>query len=253
MRDRRGILFALTILVLLFVITSNGSASDDKINIKLIESYVKDNYLLPDKARTAIPSNRFRAVKPISETALPARRGQGQISAEIIFLEDGFFRVQILENRKIVPQQIDPLKELKQDKINLRNYVNQLPFLDSVRKKIFFTRLFETKYGLFIFYRLNELNVPSNILSIDDLTDKERNYVEGFMLVSRKAVLKPYFEIQKVDPEKAYSRELWDVFNFHERNYILIFHRVYESYEFEIYILKENEIKLIRAFQFGGL
>ncbi len=73
------------------------------------------------------------------------------------------------------------------------------------------------------------------------------------MLDSKKAVLKPNFQIQKVDPEKAYSRELWDVFNFHERNYILIFHRVYESYEFEIYILKENEIKLIRAFQFGGL
>jgi hypothetical protein len=73
------------------------------------------------------------------------------------------------------------------------------------------------------------------------------------VLTSDKVILGPRLNVQKVDPEKGYSRELWDVFNFQNQLVVLIFRRVYESYEFEVYSLRENEIELVKSFQFGGL
>ncbi len=250
---RRYVHYILIVQILFLISITYVLAFEKKVDIFRIENFIRNSYLRPDKKYEAIPVNRFRELVVISQISLRILENQEDISSEIIFLKNGLFRVRILKNGTISTEKIDPLNQLNFRSIDFKDILTQLPLPESLREGAYFTNLFETKYGIFLFYRVSQLGIRSDELSVDDLTDKERTFVEGFVLASNKAILGPRFKVQKVDPEKGYSMELWDVFNFQNQLFVLIFRRVYESHEFEVYSLKENEIKLVKSFQFGGL
>lgn len=117
-------------------------------------------------------------------------------------------------------------------------------------KNFVYEDLIETTYGEFVFFRLSNkaMDVEKPITSF------KNPFIHSFALIKNKSVLLPKLEITIEDIETGgYTRELWDVFEYNSKKYILVFNRVYESHVFELYTIENNLIVKISDIEFGGL
>lgn len=237
-----------------------GFSDAEAISFDEIKKFIYDQYLKEDKELkdTSTPINRFRNIGTPHCTQFLLPIENKKIFLERASFEDGLFDIYITvppKDQKIILKKIIPEGGRRQnDRFNLNEIFSQVPISSKLKKHLFPTRICETKFGSFIFYRLNHLSRLSKSINTEILDNEKRCFVDGFVVKQNYALLIPNFYIQKVDQEnEKYSRELWDIFPFRERVFVLIFLRLYENHIFEIYSLDQNKIKLQFSFSFGGL
>ncbi len=234
------------------IVFSGGEAKS--IAIDKLENYVRYNYLAKDKKYGKSPINNFKSLISVKQLLPKELPKKDIISAEIIALDDGIFKVILSTNNSITVEKVEFNDLLLDSKIHLSEVIQKVNLQQNLHKDIFFTEILQTKYGTYLSYRLNKLQVLSSKISIDDLTDSERLFCEGFIFIRNGSILTHEFAAQKVDPEnELYSRSLWDIFEYENHLIFLIFKREYESHGFEIYSIESSKIKLLKEFQFGGL
>ena len=79
-------------------------------------------------------------------------------------------------------------------------------------------------------------------------------YFENYVYVSGTATYFPAVEFITEDMEVGgYDRTVWDVFELEGKEFLLVFNRIYESHNFELYEASNGALKLVSFFEFGGL
>ena len=134
------------------------------------------------------------------------------------------------------------------ESISHKKNINSKLLNEFVKKnKLSITEVVNTKCGDFIFFQNYSIN----------LVNPEKNtheFYEGIAYKKNNNIYFPEVNISEVDIDTGgYDKEVWDVFSYQNKNYVLILNRVYEVHLFEYYtgkgklLVKEGEI------EFGGL
>ncbi len=235
------------LLVVLFSCSSASFAND-------LENYIRKLYLKPDRIYTYKPVNRYHFLgEPKIFNLLEEKEKSIYATSEYISLCDGLYFVQAFPG--IV------LKKIKQDvgKVIPPKILKKIE--SSVAKEnkrfvsdIIYEKFIETNKGNFIFYRIDKLDKESKDFTVEDFLDTDRWFLHSFVFVTNDMVYSPEIKIEKEDPETGgYTRNLWDIFTFNNQEYILIFNRVYERHDFEVFKINKNKLIKELEFSFGGL
>lgn len=120
-------------------------------------------------------------------------------------------------------------------------------------------KLYEAK--LFDCVTFNEkaiafIGVNAGVLNSSVDLNKSQPFYYGFAYIDfkNKMIDATEFNVKEVDLEiGSYSRSLWDVIEYEDHKYLLVLLRKYESYNFELYEIKEAELKKVGMHFIGGL
>lgn len=132
--------------------------------------------------------------------------------------------------------------------ITHKNNLNSKQLNEFLKKnKLSITELDSTKCGDFIYFQ----NKSINSLNPDKNTHE---FYEGIAYMKNETIYFPEVKISEVDIDTCgYDKEVWDVFSYHKKGYVLILDRVYEIYRFEFYTTKGNFLIKDGDIEFGGL
>lgn len=130
-------------------------------------------------------------------------------------------------------------KKMKINSESLKEFVKN--------NKLSITEVEFTKCGDFIYFQNNSIN-------LQDLVKNTHEFYEGVAYKKNKIIYFPEVKMSKVDIDTGgYDKEVWDVFSYHNKDYVLIFNRVYEIYRFEYYVTMGNLLEKDGDIEFGGL
>ncbi len=235
------------LLVVLLSCSSTSFAND-------LENYIRKLYLKPDRVYTYKPVNRYHSLgKPEILNLLEEKKEPIYASWDYISFRDGLYFVQAYPGLKLkkVKQRISKVispKSLK--KIESSVAEENKRFVGD----IIYEKFIKTNKGNFIFYQINKLDKKSKDFTVEDFLDTNCWFLHSFVLVRNDTVYSPEIKIKKADPETGgYTRNLWDIFTFNNQEYILIFNRVYERHDFEVFKINKNKLIKKLEFNFGGL
>ena len=220
-----------------------------------LETYIRKNYLVPDPAYTFAPAHRYRALGAVDARVLVPRPEKDPTDIlSNLSLADGLFSVRYdFVADKISCQKLDQSKDPWVGGFYGLVLRALGPENEGIARDIIFDELLRTKTGDFIFCSYEKLNIASADLEPEDM-DRPRSFWHGFCLIRGTTCLLSEVKVTEEDPETGgYSLALWDVFTFRGRECVLVFTRIYEAHNFEIYEVTGAGLKRVLEFNFGGL
>ena len=220
-----------------------------------LETYIRKNYLAPHPAYTFAPAHRYRALGPVDVRVFVPRPEKDPTDILInLSLADGLFSVRYdFVADKLSCQKLDQTKDpwvrgfygLVSKALGQEN--------EGIARDIIFDELIRTKTGDFVFCSYEKLNIASADLKPEDMY-RPRSLWHGFCLIRGTTCLLSEVKVTEEDPETdGGSLALWDVFPFQGRECILVFNRVFERHDFEVYEVTGAGLERVLKFNFGGL
>jgi len=220
-----------------------------------LETYIRKNYLVPHPYYGFAPAHRYRALGAVDVRVLaPRPEKDATYILDNLSLADGLFSVRVdIKNEKISCQKLDQTKDpwvrgfygLVLKALGQEN--------EGIARDIIFDELIRTKTGDFVFCSYEKLNIASADYKPEDVY-RPRSLWHGFSLIRGTTCLLSEVRVTEEDPETdGGSLALWDVFPFQGRECILVFNRVFEAHDFEVFEVLGDGLKRILKFNFGGL
>ncbi len=218
-----------------------------------LEKYVRKNYLQPDGAHGNKSVNRFREIGhiPVTDFSPVASNGEG-IEVSSFHGQRFMVRYSPGEIKGISAPQFSNPDLFKESEKTINDH-----FLKTnryVNETLTPERLIKTEIGMFIFFRINSITEDPKNIDYEHFWGATRRTLSSFIIRSGKTIQAPDLLVEEMDFETDYSnRDLWDVFRFDGRKYILINLIEYERRTFEIYETTSSKLNRVMEFEYGGL
>jgi len=238
--------------IFLFLLTISAFQLD-VCQAKGLKDYISKNYLEKHDLYDNLPEHQFKELgKTECNDFLMMSDIWPVIAHEYVAFNDGIFLFKLMAQMKFsLEKYTNVTNRDMQTLVEFKAKAANDAFKD-VSKQIFLNSVCTTKRGVFLFYFYNKIEKKSGEFLVEDRKGP-RKFFYGFGIVRDGKVYSPADKIESIDPKYGlYSKKLWDVFTFEEKEYMLLLDRGFDVYTYEVYEISDDTIKLALKYDFGG-